>query len=376
MDLAARPRCPGKFAARVTRPARSLCHVARRARQRLHLRLPRYLQSQRHASMTAASSRCAARTRCPIRPGSSATRWRATWSAFVHGPQRLLHPLRRVGPKGSGQFERISWDAALDEIHERVSEVIGRWGPQAVMPLNYAGPHGLLAGDSMSLRFFNRLGATPALPARPVRRGAQRSLGRAPMARCPDARPNSPSTPSSTSSGATTRPSPTCISCAASARPSAPAAGWSSSTRCAPRSPSRRICICRLLPGTERLLAWALAAELERAGRSTRRSLPPHVLGSEEFMARAREWPAARAAAVCGVAGEPDPDPRALAGRSRPAGARAGQRARARPQRRQRHPRGDRAAGAARQARPRQRHRARRQQRLSQDAGANCSGRI
>ncbi len=79
---------------------------------------------------------------------------------FVHGPRRLLHPLRRVGPKGAGQFERVSWVKALDEIHQRVSEIIGRWGPQAVMPLNYAGPHGFLAGDSMSSRFFNRLGAT------------------------------------------------------------------------------------------------------------------------------------------------------------------------------------------------------------------------
>ena len=79
---------------------------------------------------------------------------------FVHGPGRLLHPLRRLGPKGSDQFERISWDTALDEIHKRVNEIVDRWGPQAVMPLNYAGPHGLLAGDSMSSRFFNRLGAT------------------------------------------------------------------------------------------------------------------------------------------------------------------------------------------------------------------------
>ena len=69
----------------------------------------------------------------------------------MHGPGRLLHPLRRVGPKGSDQFEPISWEAALVAIHLWVSEVIGRWGPEAVMPLNYAGPHGLLAGDSMSL---------------------------------------------------------------------------------------------------------------------------------------------------------------------------------------------------------------------------------
>ena len=48
---------------------------------------------------------------------------------FVHGPQRLRHPLRRTGPKGSGQFERISWEEALDEIYKRVSAVVGRWGP-------------------------------------------------------------------------------------------------------------------------------------------------------------------------------------------------------------------------------------------------------
>jgi anaerobic selenocysteine-containing dehydrogenase len=81
-------------------------------------------------------------------------------SEFVHGPQRLMHPLRRIGPKGSARFERVSWDTALVEIHRRISDVVGRWGPQAVMPLNYAGPHGFLAGESMSSRFFNRLGAT------------------------------------------------------------------------------------------------------------------------------------------------------------------------------------------------------------------------
>src|SRR5262249_41000439 len=81
-------------------------------------------------------------------------------AAFVHGPGRLLHPLRRTGPKGAGRFERIGWGDALDEIHARTTAVIRRWGPQAVAPLNYAGPHGFLAGDSMSLRFFHKLGAT------------------------------------------------------------------------------------------------------------------------------------------------------------------------------------------------------------------------
>src|SRR5262249_37769273 len=56
--------------------------------------------------------------------------------------------------------ERISWEEALDEIFYRVSDVVERWGSQAVLPLNYAGPHGLLAYDSMSLRFFHRLRAS------------------------------------------------------------------------------------------------------------------------------------------------------------------------------------------------------------------------
>src|SRR5258708_27951335 len=47
----------------------------------------------------------------------------------------------------------------MEGVHDRGSTVIERWGPQAVTPLNYAGPHGLLAGESLSARFFHRLGA-------------------------------------------------------------------------------------------------------------------------------------------------------------------------------------------------------------------------
>src|SRR5438874_6727327 len=79
---------------------------------------------------------------------------------FVHGRGRLHFPMKRSGARGSGQFERITWTEALDTIHERVTAITGRWGRQAVMPLNYAGPHGMLSLDSMSLRFFHKLGAT------------------------------------------------------------------------------------------------------------------------------------------------------------------------------------------------------------------------
>ena len=47
----------------------------------------------------------------------------ARYAERVHHPERLLHPMRRVGPKGSGQFERISWDEALDEIAARFTQV-------------------------------------------------------------------------------------------------------------------------------------------------------------------------------------------------------------------------------------------------------------
>jgi anaerobic selenocysteine-containing dehydrogenase len=88
---------------------------------------------------------------------SKVTHQTAQW---VHGPQRVLHPLIRTGTRGSGHFKQASWSEALDLIYARVSNAIAQYGAQSVMPLNYAGPHGILAGDSMSMRFFHKLGAT------------------------------------------------------------------------------------------------------------------------------------------------------------------------------------------------------------------------
>jgi anaerobic selenocysteine-containing dehydrogenase len=219
---------------------------------------------------------------------------------FVHGPDRLHHPLRRIGAKGTGRFERISWDAALDEIHERVSGVIGRWGPQAVMPLNYAGPHGFLAGDSMSLRFFHRLGATQLY--RRALCGGVRSeawagtYGAAPG--CPPELAESAALNVVWGNNAT-------VSNLHLVR----------SVRRAKRAGGRLVVVdplrtkiaaqadlhLQLLPGTDVLLAWAVAVELERAGALDDGFIAANVLGFEEFMSRAREWPAERAAGVCGL---------------------------------------------------------------------------
>ena len=79
----------------------------------------------------------------------------------VYHPQRLLYPLRRVGAKGAGQFERVSWDAALDDIAARLKSIAASApdGAQAILPYSYGGTMGLVQSDSMSARFFHRLGA-------------------------------------------------------------------------------------------------------------------------------------------------------------------------------------------------------------------------
>ena len=74
---------------------------------------------------------------------------------------RVLYPMRRVGRKGEGRFERVSWDAALDEIGHRLTEIVrSKEGPQAILPYSYAGTMGLLQGSSIDRRFFHTLGAS------------------------------------------------------------------------------------------------------------------------------------------------------------------------------------------------------------------------
>ncbi len=77
-----------------------------------------------------------------------------------YSPDRLLHPQKRVGKKGDGRFERISWDRALDEIGGRLRAIVEEFGPEAVLPYSYAGTMGLLNGAGMDRRFFHRLGAS------------------------------------------------------------------------------------------------------------------------------------------------------------------------------------------------------------------------
>jgi anaerobic selenocysteine-containing dehydrogenase len=73
--------------------------------------------------------------------------------------ERVLHPMKRSGPKGSGQFVRVSWAEALADIAARFKEIAAR-DPEAILPYSYAGTMGLLQGESMDRRFFHKLGAS------------------------------------------------------------------------------------------------------------------------------------------------------------------------------------------------------------------------
>jgi anaerobic selenocysteine-containing dehydrogenase len=221
-------------------------------------------------------------------------------TGFVHGPRRLLHPLRRTGPKGSGQFERISWDEALDEVHQRVREVIRRYGPQAVMPFNYAGPHGFLSGDSMSLRFFHRLGATLL-----YRRGLCGGVRSEAWAGTYGASPGCPPEFAENADLNVVWGNNATVTNLHLVR----------GIRHAKRKGGRLVVVdplrtkiaeqadlhLALRPGTDVLLGFSLAAELERAGAFDQGFIARHVLGYEDFMALARAWPAARAAQACGL---------------------------------------------------------------------------
>ncbi len=219
---------------------------------------------------------------------------------FVHGPGRLLHPLRRSGPKGSGAFTRITWQQALDEIHQRVSAVIDRCGPQAVAPLNYAGPHGMLSDDSMSLRFLHRLGASH-LYRRSLCGGVRSEAWAGTYGAAAGAPPELAEDADLIMvwGNNATVANLHLVSCVRRA--------LRKGATLVVVDPLRTTIAAQagmhvaLMPGSDVVLAFALAAELERMGALDQAFIAANVLGFEPFMARAREWTLPRAAEVCGV---------------------------------------------------------------------------
>jgi anaerobic selenocysteine-containing dehydrogenase len=78
----------------------------------------------------------------------------------VYSDKRVLYPLKRVGPKGSKQFQRISWDEAIETIAKRWKSIIATDGAQAILPYSYLGTQGIINGLNVGDPLFNKLGAT------------------------------------------------------------------------------------------------------------------------------------------------------------------------------------------------------------------------
>src|SRR5262245_33166085 len=78
----------------------------------------------------------------------------------VYHEDRILHPMVRSGPKGSGEFERLTWDEALDLVATKMTEARERHGAESVLPYNYGGSNGLLTQEFEDARFFRRFGAS------------------------------------------------------------------------------------------------------------------------------------------------------------------------------------------------------------------------
>lgn len=81
------------------------------------------------------------------------------YEARTYAPDRLLYPLRRIGPKGSGQFERISWDDAIAVIAEKFTNAHQRYGGEALLPHRYLGSMGIVQRRAL-MRIFHVLGSS------------------------------------------------------------------------------------------------------------------------------------------------------------------------------------------------------------------------
>ena len=245
----------------------------------------------------------------PYTAGVICTKVAASYPEWVHGPGRLMTPLRRVGAKGEGRFDRISWDEALDLIHDRVTAVMAAHGPQAVLPLNYAGPHGMLAYAAMDLRFFHKLGAS-LLDRPPLCGGIRTQAWLGTFGAVPGIAPEQ------------VRLSKLIIAWGNNVT-------WSNLhltpiINAARRDGAKVVVVdpkrikiaeqadlhIALKPGTDVVLAWAVAAELERRGALDRGFIERHVEGFEPYMEQARRFSVAEAARICGV---PEADIRRLA---------------------------------------------------------------
>ena len=219
----------------------------------------------------------------------------------TYHPDRLLQPLKRVGPKGSGQFVPVGWDEALDTIAARLGAIAAR-APEAVLPYSYAGTMGLVQGESIAARFFHTLGASLLDRTICASAGAEAMVqtlgGKVGMKVEHFAEAQ-------------------LILIWGSNAIASSLHFWRYAQE-AKRRGARLVCIdprrtetadkCHehvaLRPGTDAALALALMHELVVHDWLDHDYLREHTLGWDALRARALQWPPERAAEVCGVPAE------------------------------------------------------------------------
>ncbi len=216
-------------------------------------------------------------------------------------PERILYPMKRVGPKGTGRFERVAWDTALTDIATRLKAIAsqGPRGAEGIQPYSYAGTMGLVQGEAMAARFFNKLGAAQLDRTICSAAGAEalvQTLGAKVGMRVEHFAESK------------------LILIWGSNSIASNLHFWRYALE-AKRRGARLICIdprksetaekCHehiaLLPGTDAALALALMHELINNDWLDHDYLREHTLGWDALRARALLWPPARAALVCGV---------------------------------------------------------------------------
>jgi len=221
----------------------------------------------------------------------------------TYSKDRVLHPLRRIGAKGPGQgrLERISWDAALDEIAARFKALAAE-DPQQILPCSYAGTMGLAQYMSMDRRFFNRLGASlldRTLCSSAGKAGVKITLGGS-VGMDPERFDEARliliwgSNPIVSNLHLWSR-------CQEAKRRGARLVAidpWRSQTaeKCHQH--------IRLLPGTDAALALGVMHVIIGEGRIDRDYVERHTLGFEELTERVKHYPPGKVARICGISAE------------------------------------------------------------------------
>ncbi|MEQ8322731.1 MAG: molybdopterin-dependent oxidoreductase [Rhodospirillales bacterium] len=239
----------------------------------------------------------------PYTAGAICAKVSNAYPEFVHGEGRLMQPLKRTGPKGSGAFEPVSWDDAIDLIHDGIARAIKDHGPQSVLPLNYAGPHGEIAGGSMDRRFFHKLGAS-LLNRGPlcggVRGTAYTSLYGAAPGMAPEQAVAADLIVVWGNNVTVSNLHLARVIKAARAKGAKLIVIDPKRTKIAEQADL----YIQIAPGTDVVLAQALATELERRGAFDQAFIDEWVAGFDPYMAEARQYDIERMTKITGVAAE------------------------------------------------------------------------